>query len=327
MTYLVPVSSRPDQTLAPRSAGALLLTAAATVAALLAAVVGTSAPATAAVTMPNVLLKGGAAVVGFTYTATPDTGHWPAGTEIRYQWMRGDHNATTSSFVPIAGATGPSYTNTADDHDNTVKVHVQAVNGSTVVGQKDSGASNWIMWRMAPPTLNGVPHVGQVIRATLGPWVQDWDYTLTWRNTGVPIPGANGVSYRARPADAGKEISLLALGQYTYPNGVHPIDRYASRMRIRWATQSIMRGASRSRGVLRLTAIAYAAGANQAAVRGHVTLYDGKRLISQFWVPRGAGRKALTLRHLRPGVHRITMAFDQNPWFDASRSTRSFRVG
>jgi len=169
--------------------------------------------------------------------------------------------------------------------------------------------------------------VGQLITATLGPWVEDWHYSLTWRNTGVPIPGASGRTYRARPADAGKEISLLAYGEFVYPNGVHPIDRYASRMRIRWATRSIMRGASRSHGVLRLTAIAYAAGAKQSTVRGKVTLLDGSRQVSQFWVPRGRGRKVLTLRHLSAGVHRFTMVFEQNPWFDASRSTRSFRVG
>ena len=147
---------------------------------------------------------------------------------------------------------------------------------------------------------------------------------MTWRNGGVAIPGADGLTYKTRPADAGKEISLLAYGEYEYPNGVHPIDRYASRMRISWATRSIMRGAAR-KGVLRLTAIAYAAGAKQSTVRGRVTLYDGSRRVAQSWVPHG--RKLFTIKHLRKGVHRFTMTFEANPFFDGSKSVRSFRVG
>ena len=301
-----------------------LLAAAATVLALFAALIGASVPASAAPAPPSISLKGGAAVVGFTYTATSnDDGEWPAGTELRYQWYRGDHDATLGSFQPISGAQDQKYTLTDADHGNTVQVLVEAVDGSSVVAHKYSSASNFILWHMTPPTLRGVPHVGQTITATLGRWAPDWWTTLTWRNTGVPISGARGLTYKARPADAGKEISLLAYGEYEYPNGVHPIDRYASRMRISWATTSIMRGVSR-KGVLKLTAIAYAAGANQSTVRGRVTLYDGKRRVAQSWVPHG--RKVFTIKHLRKGVHRFTMTFEKNPFFDGSRSVRSFRV-
>jgi len=181
-----------------------------------------------------------------------------------------------------------------------------------------------VLLRMAAPTLTGVSQVGHTITAHVGAWANEWNVKYYWRRTGNPIRGQNGLSYRTRPADAGKEISLLALGDYRYPNGVHPIDRYAARMRIRWGTTCILRGASRSKGVLRLTAIAYAAGANQSTVRGRARLYDGTRRVAAFWIPRG--RKVVTLRHLSSGVHRFRMVFDQNPWFDASRGARSFRV-
>ncbi len=290
---------------------------------LLVALIGASMPANAATTLPIVRLTGGAAVVSYTYTAT-SIGEWPAGTELHYQWYRGDHDASTGSFVPIQGATAQKYTLTGAEHLKTVLVEVSAVQGYDVVAQTQSPASNWIMLRMQPPTLHGTPHVGQLITATLGPWAAEWWTTLTWRNTGVPIPGASGLTYRARPADAGKEISLLAYGEYEYANGVHPIDRYASRMRIRWATTPILRGTSPARGVLRLTSIAYAAGTDQSTVRGRVTLYDGSRRVAQFWVPHG--RRLLTFKNLRSGVHRFTMTFEQNPWFDASTGARSFRV-
>ncbi len=308
-----------------RAPRARSLSAAAIVAVLLTGVVGVLVPASADAPLPRILLTGGAAQVSRTYTATATDGEWPPGTtELRHQWYRGDKEATAESFVPIAGAEQQQYTLTDDDHAHTVKVVVQAYDGSTLLAERSSATSNWIMYNMAPPVLHGRPHVGQTITATLGPWATEWDTTLTWRRTSVPIPGQNGLSYKTRPADAGKEISLLALGEYTFPNGVHPIDRYASWMRIRWATKSILRARSTKRHVLRLTAIAYAAGADQSTVRGRVTLYDNGRRLKQLWVPHG--RRTLDLRRLRPGRHRITMVFDQNPWFDASRTTRTFTV-
>jgi hypothetical protein len=291
---------------------------------LLASVLGTLEAANASAPLPRILLTGGAAQVSRTYTATASDGEWPEGSELSYQWYRGDHDGDADSFVPIAGATNQTYKLTDDDHWNTVKVVVQAFDGSTLVAERSSAATNWIMYNMAPPVLHGVPHVGQTITATLGVWATEWDTTLTWRRTSVPIPGENGLTYKARPADAGKEISLLALGEYEFPNGVHPIDRYASWMRIRWGTKSILRGSSPRRGVLRLTTIAYAAGADQSTVRGHVSVYDGKRRISQFWVP--GGRKIVNLRGLRKGRHTIRMVFDQNAWFDASQTRRVFAV-
>ena len=299
--------------------------ASATVAVLLAALVGVAVPANAdPAPLPRVLLTGGAAVVEFTYTATSTDGSWPEGSTLQYQWFRGNHEADAESFVPIEGATNQQYTLTPEDHWNRVQVEVQAWRDGAVVAQKRSAPSNYILWRMTPPVLSGVPHVGQTITATLGIWATEWDTTLTWRNTGVEIPGENGLTYQTRPADAGKEISLLALGEYTYPNGVHPIDRYASRMRIRWGTRAILKGRSPSHRRLRLSTIAYAAGANQYNVRGHVRLYDGSRRVKEFWIPHG--RKVVELRGLRTGRHSILMVFDQNPWFDRSRVRRTFWV-
>ena len=309
---------------AKRRAGRLRLLASATVAVLLGGL-ATALPANAdPAPLPRVLLTGGAAVVDYTYTATSTDGSWPEGSTLSYQWYRGNHEGDPSSFVPIEGATSQQYTLTDDDHWNRVQVTVQAWRDGAVVAEKKSAPSNYILYKGSPPVLLGAPHVGQTITALLGPWATEWDMTLAWRRTGVEIPGENGVTYQTRPADAGKEISLLALGEYTYPNGVHPIDRFASRMRIRWATRAILKGRSPSPRRLRLSTIAYAAGADQSTVRGHVRLYVGKRLVKDYWIPHG--RKVVELRGLRPGRRSISMVFDQNPWFDTSRTRRTFWV-
>ncbi len=67
----------------PRS---YLTTALAT--AMVASLLLIAAPAGAAAAMPRIMLKGGAAVVGFTYTATATERAFPAGSSPRYQWYQ-----------------------------------------------------------------------------------------------------------------------------------------------------------------------------------------------------------------------------------------------
>lgn len=290
---------------------------------LLASVVTTLSPASASTALPRILLTGGAAEVARTYTATA-VGDWPADTTRSYQWYRGDHVANADSFVPIDGATGTSYKLTDADHWHTIKVSVRVLRNGYQIGETHSGASNWIMYNMAPPVLSGVPEVGHTITATLGNWAQEWETKLWWRNTGIPIPGETGLTYTLRPADAGKEISLLAIGEYTFPNGVHPIDRYASRMRISWGTKSIVRAAAPAARQLAVTAIAYVPGGRQADVRGLARVYDNNRFVRQVSV--AGGRKTFSVTGLRPGSHAIKMVFLGNPWYARSATTRTFQV-
>ncbi len=283
-----------------------------------------AAPAGAAAAMPVILLKGGAAVVGYTYTATPTTRAYPSGSSPRYQWYRGDKQASDYSFQAIPGATGQRYTVKDADHMHTLQVRVTAVRNGSVVGQTVSSPSNFVLLRMTPPVLTGVSTVGQTITAHVGAWAKEWNVKYYWRRTGVNIAGQNGLTYRTRPADAGKEISILALGTYHYADGVVPIDRFASRMRINWGTKAILKGASPAKGRLGITAIAYAAGAKQSTVRGRLAIYDGSRMIKRTWL-RG-GRKVIRFSHLRSGTHSIKMVFVSNPFFAGSRTVRTFKV-
>ena len=281
-----------------------------------------ASPAHAA--MPRILLKGGAAVVGFTWTATAYGRSYPSGSSPRYQWYRGDMDNDPDSYRPIAGATGKRYKVRTADHHKRIKVKVKAVRNGRVVGQQSSAPSNYVLWRMQPAVLSGTPQVGHTIKATLGRWTEDWRVRLYWRRTGNNIRGENGLTYRTRAADAGKEISLLVMADKRYPNGVYALDRRASRMRINWGTRSILKGTSPSRGRLGLTAIVYAAGTRQSTVRGRLAIYDGRRMIKRTWL-RG-GRKVVRFSGLRAGKHNIKMVFVSNPWFAGSRRTRTFYV-
>jgi hypothetical protein len=281
-------------------------------------------PATAADPMPRILLKGGAAQVSRTYTATASGRAFPSGSVQRYQWYRGAKDANPDSFGRIAGATGRSYKLKDADHMRTVKVSVAVYRSGHLVGTTDSAASNYILLNMAEPVLHGSPHVGQLITATLGAWSKEWNTKLWWRRTGNNIAGQTGLTYRAKAADAGKEISLLAIGDYHYPNGVHPIDRYAARVRINWGVNAILRGTSKAKGRLGVSAIAYAKGAKQSQVRGKVVLYDGSRMIKRTWL-RG-GRKVFQFKGMSSGTHTIRMVFVSNPWYGGSTEIRRFHV-
>ena len=149
----------PPHLLRAPSARSRLLAVAATVLALCAALIGVGAPASADAPLPTISLKGGAATVGYTYTATEsETGAWPEHTELRYQWFRGDHDGAINSFEPIDGATDQKYTLSDAEHDETVQVRVQAIDGyDGVVAEKRSASSNFIKWRMTPPTLPEFP--------------------------------------------------------------------------------------------------------------------------------------------------------------------------
>ena len=283
-----------------------------------------ASPAHAAAAMPRILLKGGAAVVGYTYTATAYGRSYPSGSTPRYQWYRGDKDGDPSSFRPISGANGQRYRVRTADHWKRLQVRVKAVRNGRVIGRQSSAITNFILWQMRPAQLSGVSQVGHTIKATLGSWTEDWRVRLYWRRTGNNIRGENGLTYRTRPADAGKEISLLVLADHKYPNGVYALDRRASRMRINWGTRSILKGTSPSKGRLGITAIVYAAGTRQSTVRGRLAIYDGRRMIRRTWL-RG-GRKVFRFTGLRTGKHNIKMVFVSNPWFAGSRRTRTFYV-
>src|SRR3954469_2562136 len=125
-------------------------------------------PADAADPMPNILLKGGAAEVTRTYTATASGRAYPSGSTQRYQWYRGAKDADPYSFDAIPGATGQRYTLKDADHMHTVKVTVTAYRNGRPVGQTDPPPSNYVLLNMAPPILHGSPHPGSLITAELG---------------------------------------------------------------------------------------------------------------------------------------------------------------
>ena len=272
--------------------------------------------------MPRVLLKGGAAKLPNLH-GNPDQPlpqrHdaplpvVPRGPPRQCQQLP-RHQRSNRAQLQLKGA----------DHRYTAKVVVRAVRNGHVVGTRDSAAFQLDHVQHGSSRALGREPGRPCHHREAGHLVDRGWTKLWWRRTGNPIAGQNGLKYRVRPADAGKEISLLAIGEYEFPNGVHPIDRYAARSGWSGAPKPSCRGASPAPGRLGITAISYAAGAKQSIVRGRLAIYDGSRLVKRTYLK--GGRKVIRFSGMRRGTHNIKMVFVSNPWFAGSRVTRTFTV-
>ena len=278
---------------------------------LFASLLLTVAPAQADMAMPKIRLTGGAAEVTATYTASTPDYNWPSGVTARYTWHRGDAGGDTATFAPIYGATNQRYTLKDADHGHSIRVNVRAIRNGDVVGDTWSPSSNRVLYEVTAPVLSGTGYVGSTITGKLGIWATEWDVTVWWRRGENILPNTNRLTYKAVPADAGKSISMVGLGEYHYPNGVHPIDRRVTHQRVRWEQRLILK-ASSSRGNLNVIMNSYAKRATQVRGSGRVTLYDGPRVLKRFWL---TGRRLMTFKGLHKGGHTLKLVFPQNNYF------------
>ena len=158
-----------------------------------------------------------------TISGTPQAGQklattrgtW-AGTSLTYtrQWKQCDQ--TGQNCVPIANATGASYTAKAADVGHTLIIEVTATNsaGSATAASLPIGPITPIPpANTATPTIGGYPFVGERLTVNRGTWTgTTLTYTRQWKRCDaagencVPIANASGGSYVLRTADIGYTV-------------------------------------------------------------------------------------------------------------------------
>lgn len=148
----------------------------------------------------------GTTAVGTALTAT-DAG-WLAGTSFDRQWTR--------DGVAIDGATGATYTPTADD--------VDAVIGVTVTGHLDGYTDRTVDASAATAVVAGTQHAAVAIEATgtaqVGAeltarstgWTPGTDLSYRWLRDGTAVEGATDRAYTPVEADLGHVISVEVTG-------------------------------------------------------------------------------------------------------------------
>jgi hypothetical protein len=166
----------------------------------------------------------GTPAVGDTLEADP--GKWdgdPAPT-FTYAWQRDPG----SGWVPIAGAAGQHYTVVQADVKAQLRVDVTATNtvGSATADSQavgpvpDAGTSPD---NTSPPTISGVPEVGETLTADPGEWDGNPSPTFAYRweqNDGTGwavISGATSKTYTVSSDDIGTNLRVRVTG--TNPSG------------------------------------------------------------------------------------------------------------
>jgi hypothetical protein len=172
----------------------------------------------------------GTTVEGSTLSTT--TGTW-TGTSITfaYQWVRCDAGGGLpdgSGCPSIPGATGSSYTLTADDVGHRLRVQVTASNGAgsaagisnasdTVTQSTSTGPPH----NTVEPSLSGTPAVGRALFASVGVWsgAPTLSYAYQWlrcdADGGLPdgsncevISGATTSSFIPSTTDVGRRLRV-----------------------------------------------------------------------------------------------------------------------
>jgi VCBS repeat-containing protein len=151
-------------------------------------------------------------------TTTVSTGSWGnSPTSVTVQWSVGG--------ADVPGATGTTYTPTASDVRQTLRVRVTATNGagSTVltltVGAIALGAGGPVC--SGAPVASGTASVGSTLSVTDGTWSATSGtisgYAYQWRRGGANIVGATSNTYTLVSADGGDVIDcqVFALDSTT----------------------------------------------------------------------------------------------------------------
>ena len=166
----------------------------------------------------------GTAQVGQTLTATTtdiSDADGLTNNTYSYQWIR--HDLASSTDEDIAGATGSTYTVSAEDEGKGIKVQVSftddAGNAESLTSSATSAAAPPNSPATGLPGIIGFPQVGQTLTATTTD-ISDADgltnntYSYQWirhdlaSSTDEDIAGATGSTYTVSAEDEGKGIKV-----------------------------------------------------------------------------------------------------------------------
>lgn len=218
--------------------------------------------------------------LGRTLQASPGSWSEPSDT-VSYQWLR--------DGVPIADATGSTYTLAEDDVAHRVAVRVT----SSTYGYDDavatSGSTARVLRGVAAPgralTVSGTPVLGRAVWvARLHPTPADATVRYQWYRGSGRLRGATARRYVVQPADVGHRLRVVV--RLTSPQWVSYAGRTA------WTARAVERP--------RIHATAHRAGRSVTLdlavlttlsphVRGTVTVSDARRTLGTVRVVRAAG--------------------------------------
>ena len=99
-----------------------------------------------------------------------------------------------------------------------------------------------------PVAISGTPGVGQTLTAVAPTFFQTGvATTYQWQVDGQPVAGATGTTYKVKPADAGKKITVMATGTLAGYDAGSSVSAPAGAQRPRpWSRSTHRRRSSRA---------------------------------------------------------------------------------
>jgi hypothetical protein len=245
----------------------------------------------------------GSGAVGSLVTMTPP--EWDtAGVTVTYQWFR-----DTSAFTNNA----TTYTVGSGDVGKTITVKATAKKTGYADG---TSTSNGIVAALAgavspttPPSISGVAAAKQKLTASPGAWPGSGNkYAYQWFVDGAAVDKATGSTFTVRTADAGKSIHVrVTMTTSGYQPSVASsaaltVAKLTSTTTAELASKKIT---SKKRGVL--TVGVQMAGYDVPL--GRIQVMDGKKVIATVSLPAGKSTVTIKLKKLKPGKHKLTVAY------------------
>ncbi|WP_232680345.1 Ig-like domain repeat protein [Nocardioides sp. R-C-SC26] len=222
-----------------------------------------------------------------------------------FQWLR--------DGVPIAGATGLTYSLTSNDLGRQISVVATGLlDGLDPTRSVSSFVTALLGGRpemVEAPKVVGGASVGSLLTADPGEWTQKIEFVFQWLRDGVPITGATASTYTTTAADAGREVAVKVVPDITgydgaaATTGAHLVDKLASLTALKPASRQVTRGTT---AVVKLAV--YAA---SGAPSGELALLDGSTVVQRFPLPGGSELQVVTARlsKLGVGTHRLRAVY------------------
>lgn len=154
----------------------------------------------------------GTAQVGSTLKSS--VGSWASWATTSRQWKR--------DGVAISGATGESYTLTADDLGKRITVAATGVGAPPADPPQDPHSATMTSHATSsvvlPATagsvsISGTVKVGHTVKVVAKGWTSGTSLTYRWKRNGASISGATKSSYKLTASDAKKKLTVTVTGK------------------------------------------------------------------------------------------------------------------
>ncbi|MDN4480726.1 excalibur calcium-binding domain-containing protein [Demequina muriae] len=147
----------------------------------------------------------GSPTVGSTLTASAGT--WsPTPGSVTYRWYR--------DGTSISGATSRSYKATTADIGHKITVKATATRtGYSAMSKTSASVTVWRRLVAPTPTITGTAKAGSTLTVKRGTWGPGTVTTkVQWYVNGKAVSGSTASTYKVRPADAYKSITVKVVG-------------------------------------------------------------------------------------------------------------------